>query len=677
VFAAVAAVLVFYYQGSLGVGVLTFVILMILYFISMYMEAPETPPPEPESAWTTGKFGKAQFQETMGWFRAEDEDRLSRGVFFGMAHHPTMGGSGIPIASEPETHVLIVAKTGAGKTTRILAPTLLRAHKTSMIVLDPKGELAAITARARALHSHVHIMNPWGELGDAYERMGFPAATFNPLDLLDRDDPNVVSVAEAMGAAMCPKEESAREPYWAQEAARLIAATLLWLADDPSQEKTLGNLSDILTLDRDTFTKQILKGTLADWEGPDTYGGAVQRWSRPFIGMPDNQYGGVHGHMTDGVGFLADPQIRRATAKSSFRMEDLTGAGKSSPTTLYLVIPPKKIALQKVWLRLMITACTEVFDRKLPGAHYRCNIVIDEFNNIGKIQDFQTRMATERSSGIDYTIVVQSVGRVKEVYGDAHSDIIGNCTYQWFCNLSNDLATAEYLSKALGKKTIRVTNEGENTGTSTGGQHTTTSEGKSKSFSEVGVELMAPDEIMRLGRDTAILMPPRFYPHYLRPVDYWQLQDAFQEYPAAYPELYFDRNPCLSPTVAQCSPQPSPYRPGEPPAPYRSPDARAWEQARNAHGGAAPAQRPPIDFTAYAPKPGQSLAKPETQPQKAPQRAPIDFTLYGPPELHRPPKPAPEPAGEPTRSGSPNYDPSYYSDENIEKRKREQDKGQR
>src|SRR5437867_12824388 len=105
-----------------------------------------------------------------------------------------------PIGSTPENHSLIVARTGTGKGARVGIPTLLRNVMSSCLCVDPKGENAAITARARqnpfpGFSQTVHIVNPWGELGAHFQSLGFPPASYNPLDILDRDDPTAVATA--------------------------------------------------------------------------------------------------------------------------------------------------------------------------------------------------------------------------------------------------------------------------------------------------------------------------------------------------------------------------------------------------------------------------------------------------------------------------------------------------
>src|ERR1700684_1792895 len=82
-------------------------------------------------------------------------------------------------------HLLLFGATGSGKGTRILMPNLLDiSGSRSIVVIDPKGELAAVTAKFRREVSDVVILNPFGCLTEYYADMrgvGFnPLATLNP-----------------------------------------------------------------------------------------------------------------------------------------------------------------------------------------------------------------------------------------------------------------------------------------------------------------------------------------------------------------------------------------------------------------------------------------------------------------------------------------------------------------
>jgi type IV secretory pathway TraG/TraD family ATPase VirD4 len=186
-----------------------------------------------------------------------DPSPLEKGVFFGKSSQPGLPAKvyGAPITSTLQTHSLIVVRTRAGKGTSVIVPTLLR-YAQSMLVIDPKGENAAVTARTRRdqLKQQVHIVNPWGELQNVYAALGFPVATFNPLDAIDKNDPNAVAVAQSLAATICPTT-SDKDKFWQGSAANVLTAVLLWLADRPEEEKTLARACELITLSRDDFKK--------------------------------------------------------------------------------------------------------------------------------------------------------------------------------------------------------------------------------------------------------------------------------------------------------------------------------------------------------------------------------------------------------------------------------------
>ncbi len=601
-------------------AVAIFVILGSMFFDNATPKAPEAPDEEPLS----GNFGTASFMSPSSGMWGDEQD-ASNGVFFGKSAYPTYQHDGGPIYSRVENHSIIFAKTRAGKGTRIIVPTLLRyglgKKPMSVICLDPKGELSAITARARAQHQHVHVINPWGELESTYAALGIQSATFNPLDVLDRHDRNAVAVAQSLAAAICPQESGGKDGFWTENASSLLTAVLLWLADQPEETKTLARAREIVSLPR----KQLRDEFLIPMMASEAFDGAIRENAATFVDMAPETYSGVISNLGRFTKFLSDPQIKAATATSSFSMSDLTGAGQDRPTTLYIVIPPDRVETQRTWLRLMITAGMQTFRRKPPGAKYRCLFLIDEFAALGKLD---ISIATMSGYGIDYALILQNLAQLKMVYGDAQNDIVSNCAYKWFCNI-NDLSTAEYLSKSLGKETVRVKNKGENKGTSVGDKSHSRSEGESVSYSETGRELMTTDEILNMGNSRAILLAPSAHPHYLIPVDYWQLQDAFEslrdKYPTLYWPLYFDLNPYID---RDKQARPEVPRKAVPQAPTRS----NYNPAAYSPTGppAAPSKIPlaapsrPINLSTYAPK------GPEDAPEQPPKKSNYNPNTYSP-----------------------------------------------
>lgn len=309
-----------------------------------------------------------------------------QGVFFGKSSAPELDQiplaeqRGAPVLSTPEHHTLIVARTRTGKGTRVIVPTLLR-YAGSAIVIDPKGENAAITARVRfgMLNKEVHVINPWGELATTFKARGLPPATFNPLDVLDRNDPNAVAVAQSLAGAICPSSPGDKDRYWQGSAANVLTAVLLWITDQPDEQKTLARAREIVSLSRKDFTDRFLVPMAAS----SAFGGAIREMVSPYLDLAQETYSGIMANLSENTKFLSDPQVKAATATSSFDMADLI----RDPVTVYLVIPPDRIDTQRTWLRLMTAAAMHTFKRyPLDGRPpHRCMILMDEFPALGRI----------------------------------------------------------------------------------------------------------------------------------------------------------------------------------------------------------------------------------------------------------------------------------------------------
>jgi type IV secretion system protein VirD4 len=499
--------------------------------------------------WLLSKLGQQQQEDKLGpvskihgsaeWANLQmlpaDDKSVFRGVTFGKSSRPGMAATspGAPVTSIPETHTLIVARTRAGKGTRVIVPTLLR-YTGSMLVIDPKGENAAITARTRRdqLHHAVHIVNPWGEMQDLYDKLGFHAATFNPLDALDRNDPNAVAVAQTLAATICPSVKG-KEQYWQGNAANVLTGVFLWLTVALGEQKTLARAREIVTKTRKDFTENFLVKMAAS----SAYDGAIKEMVSQYIDLADETYSGIMSNLAEQTKFLSDPRIKTATAASSFSMADFL----DKPTTVYLVIPHDRIQTDSTWLRLTIAAAMQAIKGRkahLRAPKHRCMFLIDEFGSIGNIAAIPRDIALMSGYGLDFTLIVQGLDQLKDHYGDSSGTILSNCAYKWFCFV-NELETAKYLSESLGKATVR--GKSQSFSSSTAGQGSST---ESTSYSETGRSLLTPDEILNLGRHAAILLNPTGAPHYLRPVDYWNLPTAFAHLMPQYPQFYW--NPPLA-----------------------------------------------------------------------------------------------------------------------------------
>lgn len=80
--------------------------------------------------------------------------------------------------------------------------------------------------------------------------------------------------------------------------------------------------------------------------------------------------------------------------------------------------------------------------------------MLDEFFSLGKIQDFDLKIATFRSLRISCDIIVQSIAQLKELYEDRESKITNNCSVQILLGAAS-MDDCKYFSDQIGQTTVR------------------------------------------------------------------------------------------------------------------------------------------------------------------------------------------------------------------------------
>lgn len=457
-----------------------------------------------------------------------------RGVFLGKYAFPDHTDGQVktpPVFTTHEAHTLIMAPTRTGKGTRIIVPTLLR-YAGSLLVIDPKGENAAIAGRQRQALGPVHVLNPWGVLDDELEKRGLPMSRYNPLDAIRRDDPDAASIAHTMAEAICSRSEGKDSAYWEGNATAILTAVLLWLADRDGEAKTLARVRQIVTLPLDRLQQEYFVPMSAS----TAYGGAIAENIGPFLTAGDSRdLPAILRTLAEATRFISDERVKFATEKSDFDLRTFP----HRPETVFLVIPPDKMKVQATWLRLMLAAFAHAFRTAKPRWQTRGMMLIDELPALGKIPDLPNDLATMSGYGLDYTLIVQDMGQLKAIYGEQSRTIMANCGWKWLCNV-RDYDTAKYVSDTLGQATVGT--ETVNEGTTPQGETT-----HGKAYGEMGRALLTPDEVMQLGRNKAIVLPPAGRPFLAWGVDYWAIRDEFLPYADTSMRTYYEQPLMIDP----------------------------------------------------------------------------------------------------------------------------------
>lgn len=331
-------------------------------------------------------------------------------------------------------HVVTVAGTQAGKSSSVLIPNLRR-YPGSVVVLDPKGELARECARYRkAMGQDVYILDPFGELGDE-------SASYNPFSELGFGNMWHVA-ADAAQAADALIINNARDPHWTDSAKNVSRAEIL-LNVAQGKTPTLRSLRDFLCSTPPEFERRFM-------EMIDTaaFNGTVANVGKTFLGK-------LTGTSREFYSILSTAQEQTApfddllhvTDRSDFKLANLN----SGRMSIFLVLPGLRMGTHFRWLRVMIQQALAALERaSVPRGELPVWFVLEEFPTLGHMRSIETAAGLMASFGVKLWSVLQDLTQLQTHYPKSWETFLGNAgIIQAFGNF--DVTTTEHLSKLLGQ----------------------------------------------------------------------------------------------------------------------------------------------------------------------------------------------------------------------------------
>ena len=155
------------------------------------------------------------------------------------------------VGHDDDRHILTVAGSRAGKGVSLIVPALLQ-WPHSCIAIDPKGELATITAARRSSVDSQWAMAMGGDVYvlDPFHRVTGPAeayrAAFNPLAGLNPDTDDGLDLAGQIADALVVQQKGPGS-HWTLSARAFLRGLVLYIA---KTEPETGNLLRVRELHR-------------------------------------------------------------------------------------------------------------------------------------------------------------------------------------------------------------------------------------------------------------------------------------------------------------------------------------------------------------------------------------------------------------------------------------------
>ena len=388
-----------------------------------------------------------------------------------------------------DQHVVLVGVPGAGKTRRVILPTIgcLGAARESLIISDPKGELYGFTAA-------------WlREQGYQVLRLDFRdpsrSARWNPLApiqaaLAAGQTATASRAAWQLGHALVGKGPT-NEALWSQTSEALIAALALAItdtADSPAQHlhsayRLLLELGENL----DPFFTSFDDRHVAR----EAY--------RTVQSAKEETRSSIHLTTTATLRLFSDPNIAWLTGAHDpawpmgRSAADVLAAAEAGPMAVFLVIPDEDSTLYPLATLALSQLVSSLVDAsaQAPGGRLprRVNFILDEFGNLPALPDFDKAINVGRGRGLRFLLAVQSWPQFQAVYGEAGSVIANGCAVALYLG-SSDMATAQEFSQRCGSATVQTETHPTNTARA----------------ASVGRSLLTADELLRWPTGRALVL---------------------------------------------------------------------------------------------------------------------------------------------------------------------------
>jgi type IV secretion system protein VirD4 len=349
--------------------------------------------------------------------------------------------------------MVTIAGARAGKTSTVLEPNLYL-YPGSMLVLDPKGELAR-TARLRRARGHdVYVLDPFGQSGEA-------CASFNPLAELDLDDPSLVDDVVSITNALVPDDGDARSKHWNDSARMLLVGLILLTLSLPPSERHLVTVRELLCLtykplalaakaaaaralaeaspeekkkyfDANSYAIKVLFNRMAAMGG--RFGGIPAAIGSRFKQTPMTERGSIFSTAAAQTDFLDSLVLRKTLRHSDFRLGTLRS---ERPATIFLCLPVGRMERHSRWLRMIVQLTCTVLEGLGPYPRTRPPVLymMEEFATLGRMEIMERAAAYFPGFGVKLWVILQDITQLQRYYKTGWETFLGNAgLLQLFAN---------------------------------------------------------------------------------------------------------------------------------------------------------------------------------------------------------------------------------------------------
>lgn len=352
-----------------------------------------------------------------------------------------------PIQLEGDAPMITIGGAGSGKLRDLLAYTVCNSPGQRMAVLDPRGELGAIS-------SHVHAANGdyayyWNPMG----LCGLPSHRCNPLDILKPKSPNFHADCKFIAESLIEITGSGKNNYFDQRAREWVE-NLLKSIVEATGYVTLADLHDVVGVIESDAQRW---ATHAEIMLNSSHRSVRRVGSEMLVKQKSSprEFGSIMGTLYAGLNFLDDPNLLPALGNPEFSLSALTDPAQ--PCKLFINVPAEYLSIWSPLIRLFFTV-TMLYKSRAPEAP-RVLLLVDEAGQLGRFEALLRAFTFGRGAGIRAWAIFQDTGQIVRNFGaPALQGFLGSAQMRQFFGV-RDYDTARLVSNMLGEETLEYNDE--------------------------------------------------------------------------------------------------------------------------------------------------------------------------------------------------------------------------
>jgi type IV secretory pathway TraG/TraD family ATPase VirD4 len=398
------------------------------------------------------KFGKQQTGGFASVFAVLTNHFSAGKIFIG---RPWVCGFGLfqSIGIKLTKHMLIVAGTGSGKTSTIIAS--LSKWKGSAFVLDPTSIITSTLARNDKKREWLELspyepettaqINPFDDAKAAVIREGADAA---------------IKWSYRIGESFIKTESNAKQPFFTDTSRGFFVGLFLHiLSAHPEEEHNLGVLRELIIHGYKVFdedgkllstpeeSRQLLYRSMLN---NPAHGGAVAGAASPFINASPETKGNLEATLQEKTKILDIPAVRHFFAKTTRPLSDLK---TKNDVVFILNIPLFSLRQELNGVAMLVQNLVFYTFESIKERNGLTLFVTDEAQAQGYNPTLEIAMPTARSQGLIIIVITQDLDGMEAEYKKTYLSFIGNADIVLWMATAHP-SNKRRLCSLLGKKTL-------------------------------------------------------------------------------------------------------------------------------------------------------------------------------------------------------------------------------